>query len=164
MNLLSDPGLGGQSQRRILIVEDSSDDLFFLQRALDKSGTRIPVDVVTDGNQAHAYLSHAVEQARPDAIPCLIFLDLKLPRRNGFDILDWMRQHPVFNDTLKVILTGSQEERDVTRAFELGADAYVPKPIELEDLKAVLDALASGSWRPAAGGPAGLPGLKRAAA
>jgi two-component system response regulator len=156
---------GGAAVRRILVVEDSSDDLFFLQRALEKCGVQLPVDVVTDGNQALAYLGQALQHARPEAIPCLALLDLKLPRRSGFDILEWMSQRPEFAYTLKVVLTGSQEERDVRRAFSLGADAYVPKPIEVEDLKQILAALADGSWKARGGVSSGpLPGLKMAAA
>jgi CheY-like chemotaxis protein len=165
VNFLSDLQPGAAAVRRILVVEDSSDDLFFLQRALEKCGSQLPVDVVTDGNQALAYLGRAVQHARPGAIPCLTLLDLKLPRRSGFDILEWMAARAEFSDTLKVVLTGSQEERDVKRAFALGADAYVPKPIEVDDLKVILDALADHSWK-ALSGPASapLPGLKMAAA
>lgn len=154
----------GTPPRRILVVEDSSDDLFFLRRALEKSGATMPVDVVIDGNQALSYLGQALPPSPPEAIPCLILLDLKLPRKSGFEILEWMRLQPAFEDTLKVILTGSQEERDVKRAFDLGADAYVPKPIEVEDLKVVLAALADGSWRAGGGESAALPGIKKAAA
>lgn len=143
------------------MVEDSSDDLFFLQRALEKAGTSLPADIVTDGNQALAYLARAEQMGTPGALPCLILLDLKLPRKSGFDILDWMKARPAFNDTLKVVLTGSQEERDVTRAFGLGADAYVPKPIEVEDLKTVLNALEDGSWKSE---DDQLPGLRKNAA
>lgn len=142
-----------EAQRRILVVEDSSDDLFFLERALRRCSCELPVDVTTDGMQAVSYLGTAVAKGKETAIPRIIFLDLKLPRMNGFDVLKWMQSRPAFASALKVVVTGSDEERDVAQAFDLGADAYLVKPLEQSDMQAILDA---------AGSSSALPGLRRA--
>lgn len=141
-------------QRRILVVEDSSDDLFFLERALRRCACDCPVDVTTDGMQAVSYLGSAQARGKEAAIPRIIFLDLKLPRMNGFDVLKWMQSRPAFASALKVVVTGSDEERDVTQAFDLGADAFLTKPIEQADMQAILDAVTKDD----------LPGIKRAVA
>jgi CheY-like chemotaxis protein len=116
----------------ILLVEDSSDDVFFMQYALKKAGISHPLRVVTDGQAAVDYLSGAGKYAnRVDfPLPTIIFLDLKLPCFSGFDVLEWMRQQSALAQIPVFILTGSSEERDKTRAQQLGAKEYLVKPPE----------------------------------
>ena len=114
----------------ILLVEDSSDDVFFMQYALKKAQISYPVQVVSDGQAAVDYLCGAGKYGnRADyPLPTIMFLDLKLPCFSGFDVLAWMRAQPVLVQIPVFILTGSSEERDKARAEELGARAYFVKP------------------------------------
>jgi CheY-like chemotaxis protein len=113
----------------ILLVEDSEDDLFFFRRLFAKAGIKAPVAVATDGQQAITHLSRAIDgsaRERP-ALPLLIFLDLKLPLRGGFEVLEWVRSQPALSHVVVVVLSSSAETRDVVQAFKLGAQGYLVK-------------------------------------
>ena len=116
----------------LLIVEDDPDALFLLKRALIKTGLDTPVRVAMDGEEAVSYLAgqgiFADRTSHP--LPCLILLDLKLPRKSGLEVLDWIRQQPRLRRIPVVIVTTSGEERDRRRALELGAREYYIKPID----------------------------------
>ena len=120
----------------ILLVEDSEDDAFFFERAFQKSGLACALTHVTDGGQAVKLLEDAV--ANPENLPHTIFLDLKMPVRNGFEVLEWMRSQG-FPSTLNVVvLSGSDHEADKARATQLGAAAYLVKPVKVGDLQRLL--------------------------
>jgi CheY-like chemotaxis protein len=116
------------AQTVFLLVEDNEDDVFFMQRAFRLAGIQNPLHVVTNGEEAIEYLSgwndFADRQRHP--LPDLVFLDLKMPGLNGFDVLKWMRQQ-LLNIPVAV-LTSSPEEIDRKRAEELGAAGYLLKP------------------------------------
>lgn len=122
----------------VLLVEDSEDDAFFFSRALRLAGsTQAPVHI-TDGGATIAYLSKVLLGAAP--APDLIFLDLKIPTRSGFEVLEWMRGQ-TFNPPLDVaVLSGSEQRSDVERAMALGATAYYVKPVLVQQLKTRLSA------------------------
>lgn len=121
-----------QEQSALLIVEDDPDALFLLKRALIKAGMESPVRVAVDGEEAVAYLSgrgiFADRTSHP--LPCLILLNLKLPKKSGLEVLEWIRQQPRLRRIPVVIVTTSGEERDERRAIELGAREYTVKPID----------------------------------
>jgi CheY-like chemotaxis protein len=112
-----------------LLVEDNADDVFFMQRAFKRAGLENPLQIVTNGDQAIAYLSGDSEFAdrKKYPFPNMIFLDLKLPGRDGFDVLTWLRQEKM-SDVPVAVLTSSPEEVDRRRARLLGAEAYLLKP------------------------------------
>ena len=118
------------SRQQVLLVEDNSDDVFFMRRALKKSGLDWSMQVVTDGQAALDFLAGSGDFADRTKfpMPSLVFLDLKLPYVGGFEVLDWIRQQPALREMPVVILTSSPEERDQRRAAELGAKAYLIKP------------------------------------
>ena len=111
----------------IALVEDNEDDVFFMRRALKGAGITSPVRVLTDGQQAVDYLAGNAPTSG-DALPVIVFLDLKLPYCTGFEVLEEMRKTGTLERTQVVILTSSPEERDRKRARELGATAYLVKP------------------------------------
>ena len=142
----------------LLLVEDSEDDLFFFKRLCKKAGLTAPLAVATDGQQAVEHLAEALKGAQP--VPQLVFLDLKLPLRSGFEVLEWLRAQPAFARTTVVILSSSAEARDVERAYQLGAQGYLVKYPEAPVLLGVVQAVAA---LPATAGleTLKLPGLVR---
>lgn len=139
------------SSQTILQVEDNEDDVFMMKRVLKKAGVDIPVRVAWDGQQAIDYLSAALDPARGEdhPLPFLILLDLKLPYRDGFEVLEWIRAQPALSEIRVVMLTGSGEARDRQRALELGARAYLVKPASIDDVRRLLDSLGARGFPPA---------------
>jgi CheY-like chemotaxis protein len=123
----------------LLLVEDNPDDIFLMRRALKKSGLELPVQIVTDGKQALDYLAGFGPYADRDQFPrpAWVFLDLKLPYLNGFEVLEWIRSDATNQSLEVVILTSSPEERDKETANRLGAKAYLVKPPSVESLLGV---------------------------
>jgi CheY-like chemotaxis protein len=118
----------------ILLVEDNPDHVMLILRAFRKGGLVNPVYVVNDGEQAIAYLGGQDKFANRTEypLPSLILLDLKMPNKDGFEVLEWIRQQPPFSRLRVVVLTTSENLKDVNRAYDLGADSFLVKPIDLE--------------------------------
>jgi CheY-like chemotaxis protein len=114
----------------ILLVEDNPDDVFFMRRACRAGGLENPLHVAEDGDQAIEYLAGEGRFSNRDAhpLPCVVLLDLKLPGKNGLEVLSWLRGNPDFTTTVVIVLTTSREPRDIHEAYRLGANAYLVKP------------------------------------
>ena len=116
----------------ILLAEDREEDVMCIRHAFARANILNPLQVVSNGEEAIAYLqgqgkySNRVEYP----LPGLLLLDLKMPRKNGFEVLEWIRQQPSLNAVRVVVLTASDEIRDVNRAYQLGANSFLMKPIE----------------------------------
>ena len=112
-----------------LLVEDNEDDAYFMRRALLDAGLENPLHIVTNGEEAIDYMAgtRAFADREKHPLPDFVFLDLKMPGRDGFDVLTWIRQEQKSQVPIAV-LTSSPEEIDRTRARELGADCYLLKP------------------------------------
>jgi CheY-like chemotaxis protein len=126
-----------ETRLEILVAEDDPNDAFLLQRAFNKGGVKAPVHFVHDGQEAVDYLAGGVSSgagAPASAEPNLLLLDLKMPRRNGFEVLEWVRTQPALKDLVVVVLSSSGLEEDKRQAFSLGADSYVEKPSYPQDL------------------------------
>lgn len=117
-------------RRDILIVENNSDDLFFLKRALRSAGINDALFSVSDGRAAIAYLSGDREYADRARypLPWLIFLDLKLPFKSGIEVLEFIRSKPELQKINVVVVTASEDDKDMKRTTELGVNAYLMKP------------------------------------
>ena len=102
----------------ILLVEDYEDDVFAMERALAEAKITNPLQVVTDGQQALDYLSGMGQYSNRTQypLPFIVFLDLKLPFIDGFEILGWIRQQAALNSIMVIVLTGSAESRDQDKA------------------------------------------------
>lgn len=125
----------------ILLVEDNDDDALLMQRALRETGLLNPVQVVEDGEQATDYLvgrgKFADRACYP--LPAVVFLDLKLPLKSGFEVLDWIRQTDELRKLPVIVLTSSCEPLDLRTAYQKGATSYIVKPpsrVELRELAA----------------------------
>jgi CheY-like chemotaxis protein len=114
----------------ILAAEDNPDDLFLLERAFEKADLGKQLRIARDGQEASDYLEGNGRYGDRDQfpLPLLLLLDLKMPRRSGFEVLAWMRGRPETARIPVIILTASSDEQDVRRAYELGATSYHVKP------------------------------------
>jgi CheY-like chemotaxis protein len=123
-------------RRAILSVDDNEDDNFLLKRAFGKSGADLELRIAGDGQAAIEYLSRADEMdGREDVVwPDLVLLDLKMPRKDGFAVLDWLRQQQLARSVRVAVFTSSQSSNDINRAYGKGAEWYLVKPVALEDL------------------------------
>ena len=121
--------------KRILLVEDNPADEKLTLRAFKQCGVANDVTVVRDGAEALDYLlgtgSHAGRDIRE--LPAVVLLDLKLPRIGGLEVLRRVREAEATKLLPVVILTASKEDEDIARSYELGANAYVRKPVEFAE-------------------------------
>ena len=127
----------------ILLAEDLEDDVFLLKQAFSKAQVTSRLESVRDGMEAQAYLKGEGEFADRAAhpFPDVLLLDLNMPRMNGFELLEWMRQDDQCRRVVTHVLTASAREADVDRAYELGANSYVLKPSRMGDLVAFVKGL-----------------------
>lgn len=112
----------------ILLVEDNPDDVALTMRAFRKNSIGNPVDVAADGAEALGYL---LDPDRP--LPALVLLDINLPKVNGLDVLRRVRADERTSLLPVVVLTTSNEERDIIESYHLGANSYVRKPVVFSD-------------------------------
>ena len=129
--------------KTILVIEDDSNDVFFLQYSFEAAGITNPMQVVADGQQAINYLAgkgpYADRSRFP--LPFLILLDLKLPVKMGLDVLSWIKTQPHLGNLLVIVLTSSSDSEDLEEAYSLGARSYLVKPVSLEKRIAMAKAI-----------------------
>ena len=119
----------------ILQVEDEANDVFLLQRAFRQVRITNPVQVATDGQMAIDYLSGdgAYGNRREHPLPGLVLLDLKLPRKSGREVLQWIRAQPGLRRIIVIVFTSGQYIGDVGLAYELGANSFIVKPADFTE-------------------------------
>ncbi len=122
--------------RPILIVDDDPDAVALTKHALAKAGIKTQIDVMEDGEHAIAYLKDRLAQG-DHMLPLLLFLDLKMPGTDGFQVLDWIRSQPRLRRLLTVVLSSSTNTRDVDKAYALGAKTYFGKYPVASDVRTV---------------------------
>src|SRR6266576_731454 len=120
----------------ILLVDDDENDALLLQRAFKKAGLHDWLRVLTQGQEAINYLSGRDSYADRERfpLPYLVLLDLKMPGIDGFEVLRWARSEPDLKRLLVVVLTSSNLQADVDRAYDLGANSYLVKPVEFSQM------------------------------
>ena len=120
----------------ILLAEDSEDDIFLMERALKKANLTNPVKIVCDGEQALAYLKgEGIYANRAEyPFPALLLLDIKMPKINGLDVLSAIRNDPELRRLVVIVLTTSNLDQDVNRAFDLQANSYLVKPPDTDGM------------------------------
>ncbi|UXZ54417.1 response regulator [Halomonas sp. 7T] len=117
----------------ILLVEDEEDIAFLLRFLLERNGYQ--VEHAEEGRQALERITHGASSSQ---VPDLVLLDMMLPYHDGLEILARLRSQPVWEDVPVVMLTAKAREADIVRALELGADDYVTKPFQPDELLARL--------------------------
>ena len=115
---------------KILLVEDNPDDVALTLRALKSRNITNDVVVANDGVQALEYLFGAASKPGTEELPAVVLLDLKLPKVNGLEVLQRIRADERTKMLPVVILTSSDEERDIIKGYSLGANSYVRKPVD----------------------------------
>ena len=126
----------------VLLADDNEDDVLALRHALRRAGIDVPLQVVEDGEEAIAYLrgvgkfSNRAEFPLPD----LFLLDLRMPKVDGFEVLEWLRRQPSLAPLRTIVLTTSDDCFDVDRAYALGANSFLTKSMDLLDFGNTLGA------------------------
>ncbi len=124
------------TNRAILLVDDNEDDVFLMKRALKDAGICNPLLIVQDGQEALDYLQGQgkFQDRTAYPLPAVVFLDLKLPIRSGLEVLSWIRAEKELDAMVVVVLTSSNEPKDLNRCYSLGANSYLVKPPTPEQL------------------------------
>jgi CheY-like chemotaxis protein len=145
----------------ILIVEDREDDILLMQCAFERASIKNPVQFVRTGEDLIAYLSGEGQFSNRSEfpLPVLILLDLKLPGKDGFEVLSWIRQHRRFRTLPVVVLTASAQMDAVNRAYSLGANSFFVKDLDFQHT-VTLSSLLQQYWLQAARMPEISPSLK----
>lgn len=115
--------------RPVLLVEDNPVDVDLTLRAFARRNLINPVQVARDGEEAVAWIER---WEAGEALPLLILLDLKLPRIHGLEVLTRLKAHPISQQIPVVVLTTSEEDKDIETAYRLGANSYIVKPVNFE--------------------------------
>ena len=131
----------------ILLAEDDENHVVLIRRAFKKAGLINPLYVVGDGEEAIAYFKGEDRFANRDEypLPTLLLLDLKMPRKDGFGVLEWIRQQPSLRRLRVVVLTSSEDIYDVNRAYDLGANSFLVKPVNMDEFVRLTEAI-HGYW------------------
>jgi CheY-like chemotaxis protein len=114
------------SDRKILLVEDNPDDIELTKRAFKKHNLVNSIDIVTDGAEAIEYFKKTTN------LPSVVLLDIKLPKINGLEVLQFIRSNELTRLLPVVILTSSNEERDLIASYKIGANSFVRKPVDFD--------------------------------
>jgi CheY-like chemotaxis protein len=111
----------------ILLVEDDQVDIMTVERGLKKLGVINKLVTVNNGEEALQYLENS-----EDELPCMILLDINMPKMNGHECLKQLKSHPAFKNIPVIMLTSSMEQQDVDQGFALGISGYILKPVDYD--------------------------------
>lgn len=127
----------------VLYVDDDENDVLFLKMAFKNAGVPNPLQVLPDGRVAIDYLLGVEPYSNRNEfpLPCLVLLDVKLPKKSGIEVLQWMRATPEFAMLPVIMLTSSDSEADVQRAYTHGANGYLVKPGSPKELLVMVKAI-----------------------
>src|SRR5262245_23978574 len=127
----------------LLHVDDEPNDLVLLRNAVQMAQLDWHLSRAKNGAEAISYLRGDPPFANRDEypLPSLILLDLKMPFKNGFEVLQWIRQEPAVSSTPVVVFTSSNHQEDIKKAYECGANSYLVKPVSLSELIELLKAI-----------------------
>jgi CheY-like chemotaxis protein len=132
-------------QAVILLAEDSEDDVILVRRALARANVLNPLFIVRDGEAAIAYLDGVGKYSNREEypLPDIMLLDIKMPKIDGYEVLREIRRRPTLKSLRIIVLTSSEEMSDVNKAYELGANSFLVKPLEFENYAALMRTLSA---------------------
>lgn len=130
-------------QFTVLLVEDDLNDIFLVKRAFKMAQIQNPLQVATDGLEAINYLQGEGKYADREAypLPRLIVMDIKMPRKSGFEVLEWVKHHGPLRRIPVVIVSSSDNPSDINRAYEMGANAYMVKPVSFRAVEHLFESI-----------------------
>lgn len=134
----------GTQSFSVLLVEDDLNDIFLVKRAFKLARVKNPLQVVTDGQEAVSYLKGDGKYADREQFPLpkLMVMDIKMPRRSGFEVLEWIKGNPGPLKRIPIVIVSSSEDpSDINRAYELGANAYMVKPVDYRAVEHLFEAI-----------------------
>lgn len=139
----SNPTDTSSSNKVILIVDDNPQDARQLERSVQRLKLLTRLQVVSNGAEAIAYIKGEGQYSDSAKFPepLLLFLDLKMPNVDGFEVLDWLKQHPEHATFPVVVMSNVGEAKQVNRAYDLGARSFLAKPVDPEEVRAMLEKL-----------------------
>ncbi len=135
--------MGRKSSFVALVAEDSEHDILAIRRAWKRQKLAHPLYFVRDGEQCLDYLHQRGDYAAAGAAPPpdVLLLDLNMPRMGGFEVLKHIREHPKLRRLPVIVLTTSKADTDRKQSYELGANAYMTKPSEFDELCTLLQSV-----------------------
>ena len=130
-------------QFRILVADDSEDDVVLLKRAFLRAGIDAAIEFVSDGQDAVDYLGGRApfDDRQRFPLPKLMMLDVKMPGVDGFDVLEWLRRQPGLRGLPVIMWSSSEQQEDVNRAYALGANSYLAKPTQTDRFEEMVKAI-----------------------
>jgi CheY-like chemotaxis protein len=131
------------AKKLILVAEDDMDDRYLLQTAFQESGSDEILHFVENGVDALTYLFNLGAGEKEGIYPDLIILDLNMPKKNGKEVLEEIKEHPLFKSIPVIIYTTTKSEIEIRRCYELGANTYIVKPVNYDHLKDVVQSIRS---------------------
>ena len=134
----------------ILIAEDDADDRFLLQAAFEENGFKDKLHFVDNGVDVIEYLQSLVDAGNEKNLPLFMMLDLNMPKKDGREVLKELKQHPKLKKIPVVIFSTTNNEQEMRRCYELGANSYITKPNSFENLLKTVAALRSYWMQPSA--------------
>jgi CheY-like chemotaxis protein len=134
----------GMNNLQILIAEDDADDRYLIGTAFTEKGYSEKIDFVENGVELLSYLENILV-TNPDEknLPCVILLDLNMPKKDGREALKELKQHPTFKKIPVIVFTTTKNEIEIKRCYELGANSYVVKPLTFDELLMVVENIRS---------------------
>ena len=123
----------------ILLVDDDEDDILLTRRAFERMRLGNPLHVAQNGEEAIAYLAGtgAFADRAKHPLPTLVLLDVKMPRKGGHEVLEWLKGQPKLKRIPVVMLTSSKDPSDVNRAYDLGVNSYLVKPLSFDGMNEI---------------------------
>lgn len=134
----------GMNNLQILIAEDDADDRYLIGTAFTEKGYSEKIEFVENGVELLSYLENILV-TNPDEknLPCVILLDLNMPKKDGREALKELKQHPTFKKIPVIVFTTTKNEIEIKRCYELGANSYVVKPLTFDELLMVVENIRS---------------------
>jgi len=129
--------------KKILLIEDNEDDIELVKLSIDSVKILNSMDIVRDGEEAVEYLfcTGQYSTRNPEDYPSVILLDLKLPKISGLEVLEKIRSNIKTKSLPVVIFTSSNQEKDIIKGYELGANSYIQKPVDFDKFKEAIQQL-----------------------
>lgn len=125
-----------------MLADDSEDDIFLMKRAFRSAEIELEDRVARDGEEVISMLTALAKDSNcEESFPGMLLLDLKMPKKGGFEVLEWVRSQEYLRRLVVIVITSSMAQADVDRAYDLGVNGFLVKPSEYAELIAMMKRL-----------------------